>query len=201
MKHYFRPTGSMLKLMDGRVFKKNQKNLWEDINSGVIINESQLQNFITSAAFSADPGGAPSGGKKKLTPIPEEEPNAVVSISAPFDDIVLTVANTETFNTNRTLSITGGPVTLIITFASVGTYNSGTVKVYKNDVQINSIRTNSESAGLATTLTGTFADGDQLKFSYFIPTTATQNFGVTIEKTAPGLTSVLDVFDIRTVDE
>ncbi len=90
MNNYFRPTGNMVKLMDGRVFKKNQKNLWEDANSGVTINESQLQNFITSAAFSADPGGAPSGGKKKyaLTPTPTPEP-AETRLSGTFTDIVL----------------------------------------------------------------------------------------------------------------
>jgi len=198
MKHYFRPTGNMLKLMDGRVFKKNQKNLWEDINSGVTINESQLQNFISSAAFTADPGGAPSGGKKKLTPIPEEEPNAVVSLSAPFDDIVLNTNDTVFFNANRTLSITGGPVTLRITFSSVGEYNNSTFSAFKNDAQVNRITVSAGSAGLVTTLTGTFADGDQLKFACFISSLVNLNFDVTIEKTAPGLTSVLDDFTVRT---
>jgi hypothetical protein len=120
-------------------------------------------------------------------------------LSAPFDDIVINDGNVNTtvFNTNRTIVNTGSPATLRVTFASVGTFNSGTFNAYKNDVEINSISTNSSSSGLVTTLTGTFADGDQLKFSYIAPSTSAPcNFDVTLEKTAPGTASVLDVFNI-----
>jgi hypothetical protein len=187
---YYRPTGNMVKLMDGRLFKKNQKNLWEDVNSGVSINDFQLQNLIASAAFTADASG---GGNTRR----ESAPDAVVSLSAPFDDIVIVVDDTHTFNANRTITTTA-PVTLRITFASVGTYGNATFNAYKNDVLINSVRVGFASAGVVTTLTGSFADGDQLKFSGLVPAgySSTLNFDVTLEKTAPGLVSVLDVFNI-----
>ncbi len=189
---YLRPTGNIIKLMDGRIFKKNQKNLWEDINSGVSISDTQLQNFITSTSLGADASG---GGSRRASSAPDEQ----TSLSAPFDDIVINDGNVNTtvFNTNRTIVNTGSPATLRVTFASVGTFNSGTFNAYKNDVEINSISTNSSSSGLVTTLTGTFADGDQLKFSYIAPSTSAPcNFDVTLEKTAPGTASVLDVFNI-----
>jgi hypothetical protein len=188
---YLRPTGNIIKLMDGRIFKKNQKNLWEDINSGVSISDTQLQNFITSTSLGADASG---GGSRRASSAPAEQ----TSLSAPFDDIVINgVINTETFNVNRTVVNTGSPATLRVTFSSVGSFNNGTFKAYKNDVEINQVGVSASSAGLVTTLTGTFADGDQLKFSYEAPSTNDVcNFDVTIEKTAPGATSVLDVFNI-----
>ena len=191
MYNNFRPTGTVVQLMDGRVFKRNQKNLWEDINTGVAINEQQLGMMISSASFSSDASG---GGSRRASSAPSEQ----TSLSAPFDDIVIVTDNTHTFNANRTLVITGDPATLRITFASVGTYGNATVKAYKNDVEINSIRVGFSSQGLVTTLTGTFASGDQLKFSGFVPSgySTPLNFDVTLEKTAPGSTDVLDVFNV-----
>jgi hypothetical protein len=194
MNFMYRPTGSVVQLMDGRVFKRNKKNqnLWENINTGAMITEQQLNLMITSAAFTADASGG--GNTRRETASPTS-----VSLSAPFGDIVVTADSTETFNANRTIIIIGsGPATLRVTFASVGTYNSGTFKAYKNDVQINSVRVGSSSGGLVTTLSETFADGDQLKFSYSVPTADPHNFDVTLEKTAPGSTDVLGVFNIST---
>jgi hypothetical protein len=178
--------------MDGRIFKRNQKNLWEDINTGVTITEQQLGTIISSASFSSDA----SGGGRSRKPI--SAPSEQTSLSAPFDNIFIdNVINTETFNVNRTVVNTVSPATLRVTFASVGSFNNGTFKAYKNDVEINQVSVSASSAGLVTTLTGTFADGDQLKFSYEAPSTNDVcNFDVTIEKTAPGATSVLDVFNI-----
>lgn len=183
-----------MQLMDGRVLHKDQKtNLWHD-NLGVPITEQQLHFMMSFPSFSDDP----SGGGNATVPVAAAS-DTVVSLSAPFDDIVINDGNIDTtvFNTNRTLSITGSPATLRVTFASVGTFDNATFKAYKNDVEINNIRVSASSAGLVTTLTGTFADGDQLKFSYYVPSTENPcNFDVTIEKTAPGATSVLDVFNI-----
>lgn len=192
MYNNFRPTGSVIQLMDGRIFKRNQKNLWEDINTGVTITEQQLGTMISSASFSSDA----SGGGRSRKPI--SAPSEQTSLSAPFDNIFIdNVINTETFNVNRTVVNTVSPATLRVTFASVGSFNNGTFKAYKNDVEINQVGVSASSAGLVTTLTGTFADGDQLKFSYEAPSTNDVcNFDVTIEKTAPGATSVLDVFNI-----
>jgi hypothetical protein len=190
---FYLPPGSMIQLMDGRVLHKDQKtNLWHD-NMGVPITEQQLHFMMSFPSFSDDPSG---GGN---APVAAEAPS--VSLSAPFDDILIdNVINTETFNVNRTVVITGSPATLRVTFASVGSFNNGTFKAYKNDVEINQVSVSASSAGLVTTLTGTFADGDQLKFSYEAPSTNDAcNFDVTIEKTAPGATSVLDVFNIAAV--
>ena len=193
---FYLPPGSMMQLMDGRVLHKDQKtNLWHD-NMGVPITEQQLHFMMSFPSFSDDP----SGGDSPVVAEAPAEPTSV-SLSAPFGDIVVTADSTDTFNANRTIIIVGdGPATLRVTFASVGTYNSGQFKAYKNDVQINSVRVNSSSGGLVTTLSETFADGDQLKFSYFIPTVSIHphNFDVTLAKTAPGSMDVLDVFNIST---
>lgn len=190
---FYLPPGSMMQLMDGRVLHKDTKtNLWHD-NMGVPITEQQLHFMVSFPSFSAD---ATSGGGNATVPVAAAS-DTVVSLSAPFDDIVINDGNvsTDVFNTNRTIVTNESPVTLRVTFN--GTTNTGTVKAYKNDVEINSIRTTVSSSGLVTTLAETFADGDQLKFSYIAPnTSAICNFDVTIEKTAPGATSVLDVFNI-----
>jgi hypothetical protein len=191
MYNNFQLTGNVVQLIDGRIFKRSQSNLWENINTGVMITEQQLGVMILHASFSSDTSG---GGSSRASSAPTEQ----TSLSAPFDDIIINdVINTETFNVNRTVVNTGSPATLRVTFASVGIFNNGTFKAYKNDVEINQVSVSASSAGLATTLAGTFADGDQLKFSYEAPSTNDIcNFDVTIEKTAPGATSVLDVFNI-----
>jgi hypothetical protein len=192
MYNNFQPTGNVVQLIDGRIFKRSQSNLWENINTGVMITEQQLGVMILHASFSSDASG---GGSRRVSSAPAEQ----TSLSAPFDDIVINDGNVNTtvFNTNRTIITNENPVTLRVTFASVGTFNSGTFKAYKNDVEINNIRVSVSSAGLVTTLTGTFADGDQLNFSYIAPSTSAPcNFDVTLEKTAPGTASVLDVFNI-----
>jgi hypothetical protein len=190
---FYLPPGSMMQLIDGRVLQRDPKtNMWRD-NMGVPITEQQLQFMLQFPSFSDDPSG---GGSGKAPVAAAVTPS--VSLSAPFDDIVIAGDNTETFNANRTLSITGGPVTMTVTFASVGTYGNATVKAYKNDVQINQIRVGFSSQGLVTTLAETFANGDQLKFSGFVPGgySSLLTFDVTLTKTAPGSTEVLDVFNI-----
>ena len=189
---FYLPPGSMMQLIDGRVLHKDQKtNQWRD-NMGVPITEQQLQFMLSFPSFSDDPsGGGNAPVAAAVTPS--------VSLSAPFDDIILNDSGTVFFNANRTLSITGGPATLRITFASDGLYNDATFSAFKNDAQVNRITVSAGSAGLVTTLTGTFADGDQLKFACLIPSLVNVNFNVTIEKTAPGTTQVLDVFTVRTV--
>ena len=171
--------------MDGRVFKRNQTNLWEDINTGVMINEQQLNLMVTSAAFSADASG---GGSRRTT-----APTDVVSLNAPFDDIFATIRNT--FTPNRTI-ITTAPVTLRLTFAA-GTYESSSIDVYKNDTQFRNIRI-STSPPSPVTLSETFANGDQLKFKVDWSTTAERNFDVTIEKIEPGSVQVVDTFNVST---
>jgi hypothetical protein len=191
---FYLPPGSMMQLIDGRVLHKDQKtNQWRD-NMGVPITEQQLQFMLSFPSFSDDPSG---GGNAPVPVAAEETPS--VSLSAPFDDIVLNDINIAFFNANRTLSITGGPATLTITFSSVGTYNTATFSTFKNDAQIRRINDISGSAGLVITLPGTFADGDQLKFACAMPSLVNLIFDVTIEKTAPGSTEVLDVFTVRTV--
>jgi hypothetical protein len=189
---FYLPPGSMMQLMDGRVLHKDQKtNLWHD-NMGVPITEQQLHFMMSFPSFSDDP----SGGGNAPVPVAAEVTSSV-SLSAPFDDIILN--NTGVFfNVNRTLSITGDPATLRITFSSVGEYNTATFSTFKNDTQINRNTNVAGSAGLVVTLPGTFADGDQLKFACLIFDLVNLNFDVTIEKTAPGTTQVLDVFTVRT---
>ena len=183
-----------MQLMDGRVLHKDQKtNLWHD-NLGVPITEQQLHFMMSFPSFSDDP----SGGGNAPVPVAAAS-DTVVSLSAPFDDIILNDALVVFFNANRTLSITGGPATLRITFSSDGLYNDATFSTFKNDVQINRNTDVASSAGLVVTLPGTFADGDQLKFACLMPSLVNLNFDVTIEKTAPGSTEVLDVFTVRTV--
>jgi hypothetical protein len=198
MKHYFRPTGNMLKLMDGRVFKKNQKNLWEDVNSGVIINESQLQNFIASAAFTADPGGAPSGGKKKLTPIPEAEP-AVTRLSGTFTDIVLNDTSEGQTNTLSFILGDADPTTPIaIRVINSGTFNGvdGFVYVYKNNTQIGILNATASSTVISSP---TFITGDLIKFGAQTDSGQPFNFNVTVEianRSYPQANIVLDTFNV-----
>jgi len=187
----FKPTGSVIQLMDGRIFKKNQKNqnLWENINSGVMITEQQLNLMITSASFSADASGG--GNTRRETP---PDPDPVVSLSAPFDDIVASTSD-NTFNANRTITTTA-PVTLRLTFSAGGTYvSSAAIVIYKNDVYLDQVRSQ-DSPPSPKTLSETFANGDQLKFSASINSTALRNFDVTIEKISPGTVQVVDTFNI-----
>ena len=199
MKHYFRPTGNMLKLMDGRVFKKNQKNLWEDINSGVTINESQLQNFISSAAFTADPGGAPSGGKKKLTPIPEAEP-AVTRLSGTFTDIALGGSSEEQTNNLSVILGDADPTTPIaIRIITSGTFNGvdGFVYVYKNNTQIGILDATASSNTVISS--PTFITGDLIKFGAQTDSGQPFNFNVTVEianRSYPQANIVLDTFNV-----
>lgn len=199
MKHYFRPTGNMVKLMDGRVFKKNQKNLWEDINSGVSINESQLQNFISSAAFTADPGGAPSGGKKKLTPIPTPEP-AETRLSGTFTDIVLN--DTSEGQTNNLSFILGDadPTTpIVVPIVTSGTFNGvdGFIYVYKNNTQIGILYAIEPTNNVISS--PAFDAGDLIKFGAQTDSGQPFNFNVRVEianRSYPQANIILDTFNV-----
>ena len=193
----YRPTGSVVQLMDGRVFKRNKKNqnLWENINTGAMLNEQQLNLMITSAAFTADASGG--GNTKRETASPPAEPPSEltsVSLSAPFDDIVGIYSSTQNFNANRTIN-TSLPVTLRLTFQP-GTYvSSSAVVVYKNNSYLQQTRPGS-SPPSPITFTETFANGDQLKFGFSNNGLAVRNYDVILEKIAPGSVQVLDTFNL-----
>jgi hypothetical protein len=186
----YRPTGSVVQLMDGRVFKRNQKNqnLWENINTGAMITEQQLNLMITSAAFTADASGG--GNTRRETASPASDPDPVVSLSALFDDIFGSGSNSP-----RTITTTA-PVTLRLTFQP-GTYESCVIVPLKNNSSLQQVRI-SNSPPSPVTLTGTFANGDQLNFEFAFSATAVRNFDVVIEKIAPGTVQVVDTFNIST---
>lgn len=190
---FYLPPGSMMQLIDGRVLHKDHKtNMWKD-NMGVPITEQQLQFMMSFPSFSEDPSG---GGDSPVATTPASDPDPVVSLSAPFDDIVARFSVATNENANRTITTTA-PVTLRLTFAA-GTYvASSAVVVYKNDVAINpgGIRISS-SPPSPVTLPGTFANGDQLKFVMSNNSTTTRNFDVTIEKIEPGSVQVVDTFNM-----
>lgn len=192
---YFKPTGSVIQLMDGRIFKRNQKNLWEDINSGVTITEQQLNFMVSSASFSSD--ASSGGGSSRRTTAPAQLTST--SLSAPFDDILEVYESTVT-GTNRTVVVTdAGPVTLTVNFEAGGLYSGATIMAYKNDTtQVMNFRTPTGTASPSPrTLTETFANGDQLHFR--VSKGANSNpadYDATIEKTAPGSTEVLDTFNV-----
>jgi hypothetical protein len=182
---FYLPPGSMMQLIDGRVLHKNQKtNLWYD-NMGVPITEQQLHFMMSFPAFGDDPSGGDSG-KAPVTAASD-----TVSLSAPFDDIFAVFPNT--LNANRTI-ITTAPVTLRLTFQP-GTYGSSAFDVYKNNAVIGNIRI-SGSPPSPVTLSGTFANGDQLKFAALYSSPSTMNYDVTIEKIAPGSVQVVDTFNV-----
>ena len=185
---FYLPPGSMMQLMDGRVLHKDQKtNLWHD-NMGVPITEQQLHFMMSFPSFSDDP----SGGDSPVATTPASDPDPVVSLSAPFDDIVAISGGA--FNANRTITTTA-PVTLRLTFAE-GTYvSSVALEIHKNDAYLAQVRAQG-SPPSPVTLTGTFANGDQLKFRASINSVALRNFDVIIEKIAPGSVQVVDTFNI-----
>lgn len=186
---FYLPPGSMMQLIDGRVLHKNQKtNMWHD-NMGVPISEQQLHFMMSFPSFSEDPSGG--GDSPVVAEAPASDPDPVVSLNAPFDDIVAT--SSPTFNANRTI-ITTAPVTLRLTFSSGGIYSSSSLNVYKNDAYLMNIRTSSLPS--PRTLTETFANGDQLKFDMNYSSQTLNNFDVTIEKIEPGSVQVVDTFNV-----
>ena len=182
----FRPTGSVIQLMDGRIFKRNQRNLWEDINTGVMVTEQQINLMVSSASFSADASGGGRTNKKSSAPL-----GPATSLSAQFDDIVIVDVLTNTFNTNRTIITTEGPLSLRLSFS--GTRGSGTIRAYKNDIDIGNLRMNSGSTTWS--IPGTFDNGDQLKFAIQTPSLGTINFDVAVENLVSPV-QTLDTFNI-----
>ena len=195
---FYLPPGSMMQLMDGRVLHKDTKtNLWHD-NMGVPITEQQLQFMVSFPSFSEDPSGG--GDSPVVAEAPAEPPAELtsVSLSAPFDDILEVYESTVT-GTNRTVVVTGdGPVTLTVNFEAGGLYSGGIFRAFKNDTtQVMSMRASGIASPSPITLSETFANGDQLKFQ--VTKGANNNetdFDVTISKTAPGSTDVLDTFRV-----
>ena len=169
MYNNFRPTGSVIQLMDGRVFKRNQKNLWEDINTGVTITEQQLGTMISSASFSSDASG---GGRtyRKNTFIPLRS-----ATQREWGDINGLNYGVEAFNSNQIISGINAPIEIRLSFENTTSGGNAvyaatsSLKVYKNDVLIDTISTNTrptksgDGAGLYT-LSQTFSNNDTLKF-------------------------------------
>lgn len=182
---YFKPVGTTIQLMDGRVLKKNQQNLWEDINTGVAINEQTLNFMITHPSFSSD---ASSGGGSRRTTAPA---GPATSLSAQFDDIVIVDVLVNTFNTNRTIITTEGPLSLRLSFS--GTIDNATIRAYKNDVDIGNLRMNSGSTTWS--IPGTFVNGDLLKFSIQTPDLGTINFDVAVENLVSPVQTI-DTFNV-----
>ena len=169
MYNNFRPTGSVIQLMDGRVFKRNQKNLWEDINTGVTITEQQLGTMISSANFSSDASG---GGRtnRKNTFVPD-----YTATQREWGDINGINYGVEAFNSNQIISGINAPIEIRLSFENTTSGGNAvyaatsSLKVYKNDILIDTISTNTrptksgDGAGLYT-LSETFSNNDTLKF-------------------------------------
>ena len=169
MYNNFRPTGSVIQLMDGRVFKRNQKNLWEDINTGVTITEQQLGTMISSANFSSDASG---GGRtnRKNTFVPD-----YTATQREWGDINGLNYGVEAFNSNQIISGINAPIEIRLSFENTTSGGNAvygatsSLKVYKNDILIDTISTNTrptksgDGAGLYT-LSETFSNNDTLKF-------------------------------------
>lgn len=169
MYNNFRPTGSVIQLMDGRIFKRNQKNLWEDVNTGVTITEQQLGTMISSASFSSDASG---GGRtnRKNTFVPD-----YTATQRTWGTITGPNYNVEVFNSNQIISGINAPIEIRLSFENTTSGGNAvygatsSLKVYKNDVLIDTISTNSrptksgDGAGLYT-LSQTFSNNDTLKF-------------------------------------
>jgi hypothetical protein len=165
--------------------------MWHD-NMGVPISEQQLHFMMSFPSFSEDPSGG--GDSPVVAEAPASDPDPVVSLSAPFDDIFTDTGSGS--NSPRTI-ITTAPVTLRLTFAA-GTYESCSIRVFKNNTAFRDVRI-SASPPPPVTLSETFANGDQLYFDFFYSATAVRNFDVTIEKIAPGTVQVVDTFNVSTL--
>ena len=182
----FRPTGSVIQLMDGRIFKRNQKNLWEDINTGVTITENQLSLMVTSASFSTTASGGGGKTNKPVKFVPD-----YTATQQEWGDLLGAAFGVEVLNANQTISGINAPIEIRLLFSQVppsGTaiYNAtSSLKAYKNDVLIDTISTNTrptkgggDGAGLYT-LSQTFSNNDTLKFG--ATTTAEVNYTVLVQ--------------------
>ncbi len=167
MYNNFRPTGSVIQLMDGRIFKRNQKNLWEDVNTGVTITEQQLGTMISSASFSSDASG---GGRtnRKNTFVPD-----YIATQRTWGNITGSNYNVEVFNSNQIISGINAPIEIRLFFENTTSGGNAvygetsSLKVYKNDILIDTIFTRSRPSkdgnGLWI-LSETFSNNDTLKF-------------------------------------
>lgn len=168
---YYLPQGSMMQLMDGRVLHKDNKtNQWRD-NMGVPITEQQLQFMLQHPTFDYDS---------------DNGQDHTLALNAALANIGVTLANTETFNANRSLIIGASrqPQTLVVSFAAGGTYaslNGSTFTAYRNDVGITSIGITNGVVPSNLNI-GQFTNGDQLKFSLLVPSATgnTLDFNATV---------------------
>jgi hypothetical protein len=153
--------------MDGRIFKRNQKNLWEDVNTGVTITEQQLGTMISSASFSSDASG---GGRtnRKNTFVPD-----YIATQRTWGNITGSNYNVEVFNSNQIISGINAPIEIRLFFENTTSGGNAvygetsSLKVYKNDILIDTIFTRSRPSkdgnGLWI-LSETFSNNDTLKF-------------------------------------
>lgn len=201
MYNNFRPTGSVIQLMDGRIFKRNQKNLWEDINTGVTITEQQLGTMISSASFSSDAsGGGRTNRKNTFIPLRSATQREWADINGGHFE--------EVFNQNQIISDINTPIQIRLSFeqtapTSNALYGGGSLKVYKNDIIIDTISTETRPSkpgdgnGLYT-LSESFQNNDTLKFSAFTDTDI--NYDVMVQNKDTGLNLALSVFTVNLAD-
>lgn len=198
----FRPTGSVIQLMDGRIFKRNQRNLWEDINTGVMVTEQQINLMVSSASFSSDASG---GGRtnRPVRFVPD-----YTATQREWADITGANYNVEVFNTNQIISGINAPIEIRLSFENTTAGGNAvyaatsSLKVYKNDILIDTISTNSrptksgDGAGLYT-LSETFSNNDTLKFGAI--STADINYDVLSvqNKTTSGNSISLTAFTVQ----
>ena len=197
--HMFRPTGSVIQLMDGRIFKRNQRNLWEDVNTGVMVTEQQINLMVSSASFSSDVSG---GGRtnRPVRFVPD-----YTATQRTWGNITSSNYDVEVFNTNQIISGINTPIEIRLSFQNTTTgaiyAATSSLKVYKNDILIDTISTNSrptkggaDGAGLYT-LSQTFSNNDTLKFGAV--GNADLNYHVTVQnKTAGGVSISTAVFTV-----
>lgn len=194
MYNNFRPTGSVIQLMDGRIFKRNQKNLWEDINTGVTITEQQLGTMISSASFSSDA----SGGGRSRKPISAPSVPQITRLSGTFNDIVLTNVTEEQTNNLSVILGDATPDLISLRITTSGTFNGsdGFLYVYKNNTLITTLSASESTSDIISS--PEFDNGDLLKFGAQTDTGMPFNFNVTVEIYNRGYptSTLLDTFNV-----
>jgi hypothetical protein len=195
MYNNFRPTGTVVQLIDGRVFKRNQKNLWEDINTGVAINEQQLGMMISSASFSSDASG---GGSRRASSAPSVP--QMTRLSGTFNDIVLGGPTEGQTNTLSVILGDADPTTpIFIRIITSGTFNGvdGFIHVYKNNTLV--VTTSAIGPTSYVVSSPSFITGDLLKIGVETNTGQPFDFNLTVEignRNYPQANPILDTFNV-----
>ncbi len=196
MYNNFRPTGSVIQLMDGRIFKRNQKNLWEDVNTGVTITEQQLGTMISSASFSSDA----SGGGRSRQPSSAPSVPQITRLSGTFNDIVLSGPTEQQTNTLSVILGDADPTTPInIRIVTSGTFNGvdGFIYVYKNNTLV--VTTSAIGPTSYVVSSPSFITGDLLKIGVETNTGQPFDFNLTVEianRNYPQANLILDTFNV-----